>query len=354
MQCDPRDADRLFVNNYGGGNILSEDGGRTWTVSSAGCTGALMQHVTVAVTDGDVVVASARSGLFASEDGGRSWVGLAYGAARGVEGLAIAVDPFDSRHVIASLGDVAAGPIPLLSFDGGRTWEPSGADLFLGERRITNGALTRVIFAPLVPNRVYGLISEGKCPGFCPPEAGGGIIVSSDGGRTWTQSGLAGENVAALAISPRDNALLYAGTYNGKVARSDDGGATWRWVNQGVSSGVALVSLAVDAADSRGLYAGLDGGAVLVSQDGGATWRRSASGMPAEMTVTSLVANPTRARTIYAGTIGGVYVSSDGGASWKVMGTGLTVRAVKDIALSADGRVLYAATYGAGVFRLDL
>jgi hypothetical protein len=30
------------------------------------------------------------------------------------------------------------------------------------------------------------------------------------------------------------------------------------------------------------------------------------------------------------------------------------VRAVKDIALSADGRVLYAATYGAGVFRLDL
>ena len=39
LQVDPRDPDRLFANNYGGGNFVSEDGGRTWEVASAGYTG---------------------------------------------------------------------------------------------------------------------------------------------------------------------------------------------------------------------------------------------------------------------------------------------------------------------------
>jgi photosystem II stability/assembly factor-like uncharacterized protein len=352
IQCDPRDPDRLFVNNYGGGNLLSEDGGRTWAVSSKGCTGALMHAVAVAQADAEIIYAAARSGLFASEDGGENWVGLAYGPARSVEGLTIAADPFDPKHVIASLVD--AGPAPLVSFDGGRTWEVTGTDLFFGETHLVDGIAIRFVFAPSTPGRVYALASHGMCGVGCPGRMGPGILASDNGGGTWRPSGLTGENVSALVVSPSHDGLLYAGTFSGKVARSDDAGSTWRWVSQDVSSGLALTSLAMDPADSQKLYAGLDGGAILLSQDGGATWRRSASGMPAEMTVTSLVADPTRAGTVYAGTIGGVYVSSDGGASWKVMGTGLTVRAVKDIALSADGRVLYAATYGAGVARIDL
>ncbi|MCJ7612815.1 MAG: hypothetical protein MUP19_11180, partial [Candidatus Aminicenantes bacterium] len=39
---DPTNPNILFVNNYGGGNVKSADGGKSWTVASKGYTGALM------------------------------------------------------------------------------------------------------------------------------------------------------------------------------------------------------------------------------------------------------------------------------------------------------------------------
>jgi len=48
----------------------------------------------------------------------------------------------------------------------------------------------------------------------------------------------------------------------------------------------------------------------------------------------------------------GVYFSTDSGETWQSLNDGLTSRAVIDLALSADGSVLYAATSGSGVFRL--
>jgi hypothetical protein len=50
----------------------------------------------------------------------------------------------------------------------------------------------------------------------------------------------------------------------------------------------------------------------------------------------------------------GVYVSADGGASWHPINDGLSTRAVRHLAISTNGKVLYAATSGEGVFRLDL
>jgi hypothetical protein len=39
LQVDPRNSNRMFQNNYTGGNFLSEDGGMTWTLASKGYTG---------------------------------------------------------------------------------------------------------------------------------------------------------------------------------------------------------------------------------------------------------------------------------------------------------------------------
>src|SRR4249920_1035198 len=57
--------------------------------------------------------------------------------------------------------------------------------------------------------------------------AAGGVRKTTDGGRTWTNSGLAGEQVFSLAVSAAD-AALYAGTEPSALYRSDDGGETWR------------------------------------------------------------------------------------------------------------------------------
>jgi hypothetical protein len=84
LQVDPRDADCLFANNYGGGNFLSEDGGRTWMIASRGYTGAQVRDVAVDQRTGQVL-AAARSGLYLSTDNGNEWRGLAYPPAAGIE-----------------------------------------------------------------------------------------------------------------------------------------------------------------------------------------------------------------------------------------------------------------------------
>ncbi len=82
MQCDPRDEQRIFVNAYGGGVFLSEDGGSTWITSSKGYSGALTWDVDVASQEPAHVFISARSGCFTSLDGGENWIGLNVGVAR--------------------------------------------------------------------------------------------------------------------------------------------------------------------------------------------------------------------------------------------------------------------------------
>jgi len=68
-----------------------------------------------------------------------------------------------------------------------------------------------------------------------------------------------------------------------------------------------------------------------------------------------MVIDPLNPETLYAADFSlGVYVSADGGASWHPINDGLSTRAVRHLAISTNGKVLYAATSGEGVFRLDL
>ena len=113
MQCDPRDSMRIFVNNYGGGNFLSKDGGKNWADASKGYTGAIMHEVVVAKDNPALIYASARSGVFRSSDGGENWQGTAHSFARAMEAYALAVNPEDSAHIIVVIGD--AGPRPKIS-----------------------------------------------------------------------------------------------------------------------------------------------------------------------------------------------------------------------------------------------
>jgi len=331
MQCDPRNPMRLFVNNYGGGNFLTEDGGVSWVVSSAGYTGALMAQIAVAPDDPDIVYASARSGLFTIQDGGANWVGMAYGAGRNVEGKAIAADPFDSQHVIATLGD--EGLHPLVSKDGGRNWQVEDENIV---------GVVKALFSPVIQNLVYAVVDKD------------GILLSHDGGLTWPQGALDGENVIALTISAQDGSLLFAATSESKVYRSQDGGVTWSLVAQNVAGGPSLTALVIDPFDSQKLFAGAAGGGVFISRDGGVNWQQSSSGMPPEAEIHAFAVDPVHQDVVYVGTVGGVYYSLDGGETWQTLIAGLTIRAVNSLALSADGSVLFAATYGAGVFQLGM
>lgn len=347
FQVDPRDPNRLFANNYGGGNFLTTDGGRTWAAASDGYTGAQVRALAVDPTEPGRVFAAARSGLFVSHDGGQHWEGLVDSGAEGLEWNTIALDPSEPQHVLTASN---WRPVIIESRDQGQTWQSGNQWLPEGQ------GWREIAFAPSDPTIVYagsaGFYSAG---GFDPEIGAAGIWRSQDGGATWDTAndpGTADAHIAGLAIDPNDPRSVYAASPTHGLLVTTDGGASWNAI-EGLPS--MAHSVAVDPSDPSVVVAGFFGDGIYRSDDSGDSWTRSAAGMPPEAIITTVVFDPSNPAVVYAGDeLSGVYQSNDGGASWRQTNNGLLTRAVSALSVSADGGHLYAGTEGGGVFRLDL
>jgi photosystem II stability/assembly factor-like uncharacterized protein len=349
FQVDPRDPDRIFANNYGGGNFLSTDGGRTWAVASKGYTGAQVRDVAVDPPAAGRVFAAARSGLFVSTDGGDDWVGLSTPPAAALEWYVVAIDPANPQHVLAANN---WNGVILQSHDGGRAWRP------VSQRPDESMSWRAIAFAPSDPATVYAGTSAFFSAGtFDDQMPAGGIYVSRDGGATWTPANdaLSQEaNVTSLAVDPYDRQVVYAATGNHGLLKTTDGGQSWTASNQGLPESRVL-SVVLHPSNAHIVYAGLGMAGLYRSEDGGATWQSSAAGLNPEASISDIVFDPTDSQVIYvADRFSGVYRSTDSGTTWTPINVGLRTRAVNALAISSDGQHLYAATEGEGVFRLDL
>jgi len=349
IQVDPTNPDRLFANNYGGGNFVSDDGGTTWQMASSGYTGAQVRDVAVSLAEAGRVFAAARSGLFTSADGGTEWVGLISPPISMLEWNAVSVDPTEATHVLAGTNwDGALAE----SHDGGDTW----AVVFptLGERL----GWRSVQFAPSNAEIVYGgtggFHSAGTFAGELP---GAGIWVSTDGGTTWKTANDAltdDAQVATIAIHPTDSSVVYAASTTDGILRTNNGGSSWEVVG-GLPTGRAALSIAIDPTDPQVLLAGFQESGIYRSTDGGQIWTPQPAGLAPEAMITDIVFDPTDPTTVYgADMLSGVYRSTDNGQTWAILNEGLRTRAVAALAISSDGDHLYAATEGEGMFRLDL
>ncbi len=356
IQVDPRNADRLFVNSYGGGNFLSDDGGRTWSAASTGYTGAFIHNLAIVPEDSRTLYAIGRSGPFRTFDGGASWQGLAYPPLAAPEWYTIVLDPSDPALVFASDesdGDIYRSP------DGGQNWDvvfdhPAGNPQTYREWR----GFKAIAFAPSNTRSMYAGMSRfsryidegGREPSF-------GIYKSTDGGLSWRPSNDAESsrwNINCLAVDPRTDQTVYAGTVDGGVLKTTDGGTRWSQANTGLRS-LDIRSLAIDPSNPLAIFAGAENGGLYKSVDGGTTWKQSSNGMDPQGIIRSIVVDPVDTKILFAGDLRtGVYRSSDAGVTWLKINNGLRTRAVKALAISSDGSTLYAGTEGEGVFRLDL
>ncbi len=350
FQVDPDDPNRLFTNNYGGGNFLSTDGGRTWTVASKGYTGAQVRDIAVDPANPAVVFAAARSGLFTSTDAGGDWAGLCYPPFNSLEWYVVAIDPADPQHVLAS--NNWDGRI-LRSTDGARTF------LAVSGRPSEDMSWRAIAFAPSDPALVYAGTSAFVSAGtFDNRMAAGGIYVSSDHGGTWTQANDAvsrNTNVMDLAVDTVDARIVYAATGNHGLLKTLDGGQTWLAINQGLPQSPTALSVTVHPTMRSTVYAGLDRAGLYRSHNSGQIWQPLPAGLNPEASITDIVFDPTNAQVIYVSDrLGGVYRSTDSGTTWTAINDGLRVRSVNALAISSNEGHLYAATEGEGVFRLDL
>ena len=129
------------------------------------------------------------------------------------------------------------------------------------------------------------------------------------------------------------------------VLTSDDGGATWSLLSDGVGGPVDFHAMSVSPMDPQVIY-GLYGD-IQVSRDAGRMWAVSG---PAPLDTLDLAAGPDDPATLYAGTVDGLMVSTDFGVSWTRSGPpGVPVTAVE----STGSGEIYAFFAGDGLFRRD-
>ncbi len=161
------------------------------------------------------------------------------------------------------------------------------------------------------------------------------VRISSDSSGTWSpKSVLTGKGVQCLAMDPNDHHLMYAGTFDNGLFRSDDGGLHWRAAGDGIPH-ERILSVAVSPSDrSNGMgavYAGTEPSSLYRSRDGGQTWQD----LP---TLRDIPSSPTWSfpprpwtshvrwiaphwqdpAILFAGIeLGGVMRSTDGGETWE-------------------------------------
>ena len=351
FQVDPRNSNRVFANNYGGGNFLSVDGGRNWTVASDGYTGAQARAIAVDPTSPATVYVAARSGFFASTDGGDSWTGRNTPPAYHLEWNAVAVDPSNPQHLLASNN---WDPIILRSDDSGKTWNRAGG-------RLNEGMGWKVIvFASSDPKTVYAGSSAYYSAGaFDDQILAAGVYVSHDGGMTWmaaNDGSSAQASIVDLDVDPSNPQIVYAATGSKGLLKTFDGGRNWQKMNRPESpTSPVISSVAVHPINSSIVYMGLGHKGLFRSDDGGTTWQLSIDGMPLETVISDIVFNPQNPQEMYVSDhFSGVYRSDNGGQTWRQSNASLRTRDVNRLAISGDGQHLYAATEGGGVYRFDV
>jgi photosystem II stability/assembly factor-like uncharacterized protein len=365
IQVDPRNTNRIFVNNYGGGNFLSEDGGLTWETASAGYTGADLSDISVHPENPAVVYVNGRSGPFMSVDGGNTWVGINPVRLREIaEGSLIRIDPSAPNHLIMAS---AHWGWTYESRDRGATWElvlDKAEELHalpVADNNLKHQGIQALAFAPSAPQTVYAGFGIHACASstnhdLCDARTIGSLLISKDGGSTWSWvegTSLDYQTVTAIAVHPEDENIVWVATAMGGIHKTSDGGYSWEVQLSGAEVRL-IMDLAISAADPSTLYAVSYRGGVFKTMDGGMNWVRIGVGMDPNEPLTSLVIDSAHAGVMYAGShASGVFVSENGGETWRLLSDGLRTRAVNALAMAADDETLYAATRGEGVFRLS-
>ncbi len=169
-------------------------------------------------------------------------------------------------------------------------------------------------------------------------------------------------NVVALSESPLVEGLLYAGTDDGLIQVTEDGGKTWRKIES--FPGVPELSYAgwVQASvhDPDVVFAAFDNHKrgdfkpyVLRSDDRGRSWRSIASNLPERGSAYCVVQDHVEPGLLFAGTEFGLYFSVDGGGAWVRLRGGFPTIAVRDLEIQRRESDLVVGTFGRGIYVLD-
>jgi photosystem II stability/assembly factor-like uncharacterized protein len=237
---------------------------------------------------------------------------------------------------------------------------------------------TPIVISPHSPRRIY--------------VAGERVYRSDDRGETWTPiSGDLTRNLDPAAIPimgkvwPRDSVafnqattqlstitavdesplvegLIYAGTHDGLVQVTEDGGKNWTKIDKlpGLPEYTFVTDLFASTRDANTVFATFNNYQrgdykpyVYKSSDRGKTWSSIAGNLPQRSGAWAIVQDHLNGNLLFAGMEFGVWFTVDGGARWTQLKGGIPTTQARDLQIQRRESDLVVGTFGRGAYILD-
>jgi photosystem II stability/assembly factor-like uncharacterized protein len=329
----------IYVGAASGGVWKSENGGSAWKPVFDEQPTQNIGSLAIQQSDPDVIWVGTGEGnprnsmnlgmgIFKSIDGGLTWKHMGLEATKTIH--RIIIDPANPNIIYAgAMGDPFTPNEHrglFKTIDGGLHWEKI---LYSNN---TSG-IADLVLDPLNPKKLFAALYEhARTPYyFTSGGKGSGFYVSDDAGESWnklgTKEGLPSGNLGRIgfAIAPSQPNRIYAKIEAAKNAiyRSDDGGATWKIINDNPKFAnnrpFYFQDLAVDPEDADRVYNIYQ--PLSVSYDGGTTFDTIPM-IPADETkgihadFHAFWVNPNDAEHFIIGGDGGLGITYDHGKSW--------------------------------------
>lgn len=368
LWIDPTDPDYLINVNDGGVNI-SYDGGETWRDFHRNFPASQFYNVSFDMQDPFYVYGSVQDhnsyrGVVTHRPTsdymrfGR--ISQPWERAPGGEGTFHAIDPTDPNTVYSSsfYGRLMRSELK----DGQWTSKNILPEVKGGDPQLRGQWLAPTILSPHDPHVIYHGMQY--------------VFRSEDRGETWerisgdltyndpeTMGGLPFaipfHCLTALSESPLEYGLLYAGSDDGRVHVTKDGGKTWTEISSGLPYYKHVSRIVASRYDKATVYVTLNGRRdddmndyIYKSVDYGQSWSDVSGNIPCGP-VNVIREDPKKERILYVGTDFGVYVSLDGGQTYHVLGQNLPSCFVWDLKIHPRDNTLVIATNGRGMWVVE-
>ena len=390
LWIDPDDPNHLIVGGDGGVSI-SWDRGQTWLFRDNLPVGQFYE-ISADLEDPYTICGGLQdNGHWCVPSATRHRNGISNRDAFNIgsgDGFYARIDPTDARSVIVESQEGRANRVNLITLER-QAIQPVGVDLLTGSD--TRPTAVRHVSDPLRWNWNTPIVMSAFDPKVL--YTGSNVVFrSADRGVTWKAISpdltahvdrdtlqMMGATVGDRALSrhdgqtsfstlttigesPLDAKLLYAGSDDGQLSVTRDGGQKWTNITArvpGLPANTYVSSVLPSRHVAARVYATFDGHTnddyhayVFMSDDYGQTWRSIAAGVP-DTSVHKLREHPRNARLLFVGHERGVSVSIDGGASWTSLNLNMPNVPVDDLLIHPRENDLIVGTHGRSIWILD-